>query len=121
MLKPEFKITRASTNMNNRALTTALSILLTLLSPLVSAAKGTVVYYKSGCSHYIVQTNQGYALLEWYGGNDPNEGDTLVGDYEAYGMKDIYNSTADAETKVWVDDFLLTKDRVVDSYFEQCN
>ncbi|OPA85103.1 hypothetical protein BFW88_23655 [Pseudomonas fluorescens] len=107
--------------MSNRALTAVLLILLTLFSPLVSAAKGVVVYYKSGCSYYIVLTNQGYALLEWFGGNDPSEGDTLIGDYEAYGMKDIYNSTADAETKVWVEDFILTKDRAIESYFEECN
>ena len=24
----------------------------------------------------------GYAILEWYGGNDPIEGSQLVGDYE---------------------------------------
>jgi len=68
-----------------------------------------------------VQTNQGYTLLEWFGGNDPGEGDTLIGDYEAYGMKDIYNATADAETKVWVEDYMLTKDRAIESYFEECN
>ena len=33
------------------------------------AAKGVVVAYPSGCDYYIVETNRGYALLEWYGGN----------------------------------------------------
>ena len=58
-------------------------------SPAVNAAKGVVVYYRQGCDYYIVETNMGYTLLEWYGGNDPNEGDILVGDYETYGMKTV--------------------------------
>lgn len=99
-----------------------LAVLAVILIPsIASAAKGVVVYYKSGCDYYIVETNLGYVLLEWYGGNDPSEGDTLVGDYEAYGMKDIYNLTADSETKVWVEDFWLSKDSVLEKYYDKCN
>ncbi len=98
--------------------TATLSIALTSIA---SAAKGVVVYYKFGCSSYIVETQMGYALLEWYGGNDPSEGDVLVGDYESYGMKDIYNITADSETKAWVDDYMLSKDSVIEKYYDKCN
>ncbi len=97
-------------------------LLLLLLGPVVaSGAKGVVVYYKSGCDYYVVQSNMGYALLEWYGGNDPNEGDVLAGEFEAYGMKQIYNLTADAETTVWVEDFWLSKDNVIEQYFSHCH
>ena len=89
------------------------SVLLTF-SLSVNAAKGVVVLYKPGCDYYIVETTMGYALLEWYGGNDPSEGDTLVGDYESYGMKDIYNISADSETKVWVEEFWLSKGSVLE-------
>lgn len=92
-----------------------------LFPSIASAAKGLVVLYKSGCDYYIVETNMGYVLLEWHGGNDPSEGDALAGDYEAYGMKDIYNLTVDAETKVWVEDFWLSKNSVLEKYYEQCN
>ena len=99
-----------------------LAILTTILIPsIVSAAKGVVVYYKSGCDYYIVETIMGYVLLEWYGGNDPSEGDTLVGDYETYGLKDIYNLTTDSETSVWVDDFWLSKDIALEKYYDKCN
>jgi len=99
-----------------------LAILLATPSPTVfTAAKGVVVYYKSGCDYYIVETNMGFALLEWYGGNDPGEGDTLVGDFESYGMKDIYNLTADAETTVWVEDYWLSRDSAIEKYYEKCN
>lgn len=97
-------------------------ILILILSPLMlNAAKGVVVFYKPGCSYYIVEDNMGYTLLEWYGGNDPSEGDTLVGDFNTYGMKDIYNLTADAETKVWIEDFMLSKDSVLEKYYDKCN
>ena len=83
----------------------------TLLPTLANAAKGVVVYNKPDCEHYIVQTNLGFALLQWFGGNYPNEGNILVGDFESFGMKDIYNITADAETRVWVEEFGLPKNR----------
>lgn len=63
--------------------------LLLFFASTVDAAKGVVVLYKAGCSYYIVETNLGFAILEWYGGSDPSEGDVLVGDYESYGMKTI--------------------------------
>lgn len=88
---------------------------------IASAAKGVVAYYKSGCDYYIVATDQGYALLEWYGGNDPSKGDVLVGGYESYGMKEIYNLTAEAETRVWVEDYMLSKEDALEQYFEQCD
>ncbi len=84
------------------------------------AAKGVVVYNKS-CDYYAVETNRGYALLEWFGGNDPSEGDVMVGDYETYGMKEIYNVTADTEAKVWVEDFWLSKDSLIEKIREHCN
>jgi hypothetical protein len=98
----------------------AVSLLLSF-SLSAGAAKGVVVLYKSGCSYYIVETTMGYVLLEWYGGNDPSEGDTLVGDYESYGMKDIYNISVDSETKVWVEDFWLSKSSVLEKYYDKCN
>ncbi len=84
------------------------------------AAKGVVVYIKGGCSYYIVETTMGYALLEWHGGNTPSRGDVLVGDYESYGMKDIYNVTADSETRVWVDNYWMSKSRAIERYFGKC-
>ena len=85
------------------------------------AAKGKVVYYDTGgCDYYIVATKNGFAILEWYGGHDPSEGDVIVGDYESYGMKTIFNVTADAETRVWVEDYMLSKDSVIRQYNELC-
>jgi hypothetical protein len=42
-----------------------LALLLLLWNATASiAAKGEVVYYKSGCDYFIVETSGGYALLE---------------------------------------------------------
>ena len=85
------------------------------------AAKGVVVYYKSGCSYFIVETAMGYSILEWYGGHDPSKGEVIAGDFETYGFKDVYNLTADQETKVWVEDFWLSKDRAIEKYYDKCD
>ena len=58
-----------------------------MLSQTVFAAKGEVVLKKSGCDYFIVETYMGYDLLEWYGGNDPDEGDILSGNFESYGFE----------------------------------
>ena len=97
----------------------AVSLLLCTSLP-ANAAKGVVVLYQSGCSYYIVETTMGYVLLEWFGGSDPSKGDELVGDYESYGMKDIYNITVNSETKVWVEDFWLSKSNVLKKYSKKC-
>ena len=83
------------------------------------AAKGVVVYNRS-CDYYIVETTMGYVLLEWFGGNDPSEGDVMVGDFETYGMKDIYNVTSDSEARAWVEDFWLSESSVTEKYREHC-
>lgn len=86
-----------------------------------ASGKGVVVYDKGCRSRFIVSTPRGYAILEWFGGNMPGVGDTVVGDFEMYGMKDIYNLRAESETKVWVEDFWLSRDRAVTKMAELCD
>ncbi len=83
-------------------------------------AKGVVVYYPIDCHYYIVESSRGYTLLEWYGGYDPNVGDTLAGDFESYGLKDIIDETIGTETKAYVEDFLLGQQSVFEKYKERC-
>lgn len=105
-----------------RVLFVILAVFVTLLAPFeANAARGVVVYQKYSCDYYIVKANMGYALLEWYGDNTPREGDALVGNFESYGMKEIYNLTADSETRVWVEDYGLSREDAIEAYFEQCN
>ena len=83
-------------------------------------AEGVVVLNKSGCSRYVVETIRGYAILEWFGGNDPQEGSKMVGDFESYGMKTIYNASRGSEAKVWVEDYFLSKTSVIEKMREFC-
>jgi hypothetical protein len=76
--------------------------------PSVRHARGVVTHKVGACDYFLVETAMGFDLLEWYGGNDPDEGDVLVGDFESYGFKNIYNTTAKSELRVWVEDFWLT-------------
>jgi hypothetical protein len=85
------------------------------------AASGVVVHKPSSCDYFLVETTRGIALLEWYGGNDPDEGDRIVGDFESYGMKRVYNTTADAELRVYVEDYLLSEDDAIEKLYEECD
>ena len=103
---------------------TFIFVLIFLFIPFVNTAfavKGVVVYKKSGCDYFIVETNMGYALLEWYAGNDPDKGDIIIGNFESYGFKDIYNLTADSELRVWVEDYWMSKEEALEQYFEYCD
>jgi len=80
----------------------------------------TVVYEKSGCDYFIADGPRGFYLLEWYGGHPPSKGDQIVGEISGYGMKDIYYSNANSNGRVWVEDYLLSRDRVIEKYNEKC-
>jgi hypothetical protein len=98
----------------------ALIAALCFLSTAALAAKGVVTHRVSSCDYFVVQTANGYALLEWYGGNDPDKGDVLVGDFEAYGMKDVFNITSDDELRVWVEEYWLPRSRVLEKLVDKC-
>lgn len=103
--------------------TTLILIVLLVMTFVVNvyAISGTVVVKESGCDSYIIQTPNGYALVESFGGNDPEKGDMISGEYQKYGFNDAYNVTADSETRVWVEDYALPKSEVVAKYAEKCN
>jgi hypothetical protein len=87
---------------------------------IADTVKATVVYNKRGCrDRYVVETSGGYAILEWYGGNDPSEGDVLVGDIHSFGFKDLYNLTQNSRTRVWIDDYMLSKYSLQSKFFEK--
>jgi hypothetical protein len=96
-------------------------LLVLVVQQVVLAAKGVVVLKKSGCDYFLVETTMGYALLEWYGGNDPDRGDKIVGDFESYGFKDVYNLKADTELRVWVEDYYLSKSSAIEKYYNKCH
>lgn len=88
--------------------------------PSPKAGRGVVSYRISGCDYFVVATKTDYDVLEWYGGHDPDKGDYLIGGFESYGFHDIYDETADADLKVWTEDYDLSKGRAMEKLAEKC-
>ena len=97
------------------------ALLLGLFATDAEAAKGVVVYAPSQCHDYfVVETNLGFDLLEWFGGHLPNEGERIIGEFESYGMKDVYVLPNGQSMKVWVEDYWLTTDSAARKLREKC-
>jgi len=73
---------------------------------------GTVAVTTRGClSRYVVDTPSGYVLAEWYGGHDPDRGDTVEGDLNSYGFKDVLINGS--SSRAYIDDYMLSRDSVI--------
>lgn len=99
-------------------------VTLAALTALIShaiAEEGVVVLERTpSCDEFVVETNRGYTLLEWYGGVIAiYEGDSVYGDLHSYGMKDIYIAGR-GEMRVWVDDYMTGKDKALSFFYEAC-
>jgi hypothetical protein len=86
----------------------------------IEAVTGTVVYTHSRCDYFVTESWMGFALLEWYDGPKPIEGDILVGDFESPGRIVIYNFTQDSDFTVWVEDYWLTRQKVTEEFWQRC-
>jgi hypothetical protein len=99
---------------------TVLCIVFFIITP-AFAAKGVVAYRQSGCMYFLAETTNGFALLQWLGGAYPLRGNIIVGDFETYGLKEIYNSTQDSKMKVLVESFWMSESRAMEKYRDKCN
>jgi hypothetical protein len=90
-------------------------------NPVYAASKGTVVKRISGCDYFMVNAPGGYAVLEWYGGHDPDSGDLLIGSFESYGMHDILDDTADDSLTVWTEDYALSRTHALEILVDKCS
>ncbi len=97
-----------------------ITLIIALSTKKVFAARGIVVYIEPGCDCFIVETFSGYALLEWYGGGIPHKGDIVVGNFESYGFKNIYNLTTKRGIRVWVKDYWLSEEDAIEMYLDCC-
>ncbi len=94
--------------------------MLSLAAAPLLAVKAEVSHRISGCDWFLAEASSGFILMEWYGGNDPDKGESLVGELHSYGMKTVFNLDADAEVRVWIDDFMLSKDDALEQLYEKC-
>jgi hypothetical protein len=84
-----------------------------------SKAPITVVLRVRGCSHFIADGPSGLYILEWHGGYDPDRGDGIFGNISGYGFRDVLY-TGGRDGRVYVDDYLLGKDRALEKILEKC-
>jgi hypothetical protein len=85
-----------------------------------SDAEIQVVLRARGCDYFIAEAPQGYLLLEWYGGHDPDKGDGILGEIRGYGFKDVLYAGGQ-EGRVYVDDYMLSKERALEKFSDKCN
>lgn len=98
---------------------TILTILALSIATVSHADEGEVVKTFSGCDYFIADGQSGYYVLEWFGGYDPDEGDSITGDIGSYGTKDvIYNNSRSG--KVWVEDFLESWSGAMEEINDHC-
>ncbi|MCF8450199.1 MAG: hypothetical protein K9G49_10055 [Taibaiella sp.] len=80
----------------------------------------TVVYRVRGCDYFILENNMGYIIAEWFGGNDPDVGDNISGDFHSFGTKDYYNQSKSTGTRLWLDDYMLSKESALEKIKDHC-
>lgn len=100
-------------------------VLVFFLAPWAEArvSRGVVVYpTRPGCDYLIVSTPSGYALLQLWTLTlyEPETGDEIVGEFEAYGFKEVLNLTQEVTYRVWVEDYWLSASRVGEKYVRKC-
>ena len=86
------------------------------------AADGTVTAVTgSECSDYfVVSTDDGYALLEWYSGPMPEEDDKVSGEFDRFVAEDISVLPDGNRMHVYVEDYGLSEDDAADKLKQKC-
>src|SRR5438270_10271898 len=97
------------------------ALLVLLTTPLVFAETGEVSKRISGCDYYVVDAPSGYAVLEWFGGHDPDEGDSILGSFQSYGMHTFFVGSSRSETRAYIEDWGLSEDDALEKLSEECN
>ena len=83
---------------------------------------GTVVRRISGCDYFMVQTGSDYAVLEWFGGNDPDKDDVLLGNFNSYGFKTfLYADDEDKTSNLYVEEYGLNKTDALEQLIDYCD
>lgn len=86
------------------------------------APHNRVIFKRSGCRDYFLADGDGGGiyLLEWYGGYDPSQGDIILGEIRGYGFKDVFYPERNSSGRVYVDDYLLSRDSAARKIAEKC-
>ncbi len=107
-----------------KTLCKCLPVLITLsilsMADHVHAAKAVVVFKEPACKHFVAQGPDGFYLLEYQGGYDPDKGDFIVGSFNSYGFKQAFYPDKEQDGKVYVNGFKMSRDDALQGYFDHC-
>lgn len=98
---------------------------LTCTAPPASAARGLVVDVRQECAYFMVQSvdgaRGGLALLELRGTQKPSLGNTVLGDFDSFGIKDIQNLTTGLPVPVRVENYALSEEDALERFRDLCS
>jgi hypothetical protein len=80
----------------------------------------TVTMMRESCDYFIVETDEGFCIFEWFGGSMPIEGDVLRGELDSYGFQNAYNVTQEVEIKAFVEEYWLGREEAVEKLYAMC-
>ena len=86
----------------------------------LSKERGEVVYSDSYCSYYVIETNNGYTVVQAYGTFKPYEGALVYGNFSSRGTKDMYDYSSGYVFTGTVTDYWLTYTEAQDALDYYC-
>lgn len=101
------------------ALINVLALGLSIMAP-AHAARGSVVDVRQECAYVVVQNGASFALLEIFAGARPVKGDTLSGDFESFGVKEVVNAASGRITRIRVEVYGRGEDEVTERFRDAC-
>ncbi|MFT3846380.1 MAG: hypothetical protein QM725_15090 [Lacibacter sp.] len=85
----------------------------------LSQERGVVVYSDSYCDYFVVETYNGYSIVENWSFR-PYNGDVLYGDFSNWGTRTIYNRSRGALMRVNIKDSWLSYYTAMDGLGYYC-
>jgi hypothetical protein len=80
----------------------------------------TVVYIKICFSYFILKSRQGYTVAEWFGCRELDICEVLLGQFNSFGFKYLV-ITNNTNFHIWIDDYMLSKERALEKINDLCN
>ena len=103
-----------------RKLLFALLLTVTTTDAIAEETRGPVVYSRRCGPLIVINTPQGYVVGVWKYGVMPPEGDTVVGDWNAYEVRRAYDINTDGGGDMQVVGFGLSRGRAMQVLKSRC-
>jgi len=82
--------------------------------------RGEVVYSDTYCSYFVVETANGYTVIQAYGTYKPYEGTIVYGNFSSRGTRDMYNYSTRTVFTGSVTDYWLSYSEAQDALDYYC-